>query len=247
MTDQSQFVAAVLDAALPTPDGLLDPAGRPAGKRFDVYRNNVVSSLIGALRDGFPAIYSLLGDAYFNALAGLFVRAHPPQDPRLMQYGADFPAFLTGFAPLAHLPYLADVARLELAMRSSYHAADHRAFGPAELAALPPDHVGELTLALAPSAVILRSAHPIVGIRAKALGGTLTTKSAQDVLIARRDFDPEPHVLPAGAYGFLHALQSGNTLAEAAALATDDTPEFDLSTTLSLALGLLILTERPLP
>ena len=247
MTDQSQFVAAVLDPAQPEPDGLRDPAGRPAGKRFDVYRNNVVSSLIGALRDGFPAIHSLLGAEYFTAIAGLFVRAHPPQDPRLMHYGTEFPEFLVDFAPLAHLPYLTDVARLELAMRASYHAADHRAFGPADLAALPPDLVGDATLALAPSTVMLRSAFPIVGIRAKALGGHQSAPTAQDVLVARLEYDPEPHVLPAGAFAFLTALHDGQTLGAAATQANDSAPDFDLSATLSLALGLRILTERPLP
>ena len=69
----------------------------------------------------------------FGSLAGLYVRQHPPNDPRMMLYGAEFPAFLEGFAPLAHVGYLADVARLELAQRQCYHAVDARSIDPAFL------------------------------------------------------------------------------------------------------------------
>lgn len=242
---QAQFVTAILDPNAPVPEGLHDPEGRAAGKRFDVYRNNVVVSLIGALRDGFPAIASLLGAEYFDAAAGLFARATPPSDPRLTLYGVEFPEFLDGFEPLAHLPYLGDVARLELALRQSYHAADHKAFPPDRLALMRPPELSALTLALAPSAKLMASAFPIVDIRAKALGGAMQQKTAQDVLIARPDYDPQPYALPAGGLRFLSELGAGRTLGEAAALAGEDAPEFDLSAVLGLALSTGILTERP--
>lgn len=247
MSDQDAFAAAIFDPTAPVPGGLLDPEGRSAGKRFDVYRNNVVVSLIAALRDGFPAISSLLGPAYFNALAGLFARAHPPKDPRLVTYGVDFPEFLSGFEPLAHLPYLGDIAQLELALRRSYHAADHTPFTADALARLPQDDLPNLTFALAPSVQLLRSAYPVVGIRAKALGGEMTDSLAQDVLIARPDFDPEPHILPPGAFGFLKALGAGFPIGAAATNATEQAADFNLAAALGLALHTQILTERPLP
>ena len=245
MSDQTGFAAAILDAKAPVPDGLIDPQGRAVGKRFDVYRNNVVVSLIGALRDGFPALASLLGADYFDALAGLYARAEPPTDPRLVRYGTGFPAFLDSFEPLAHLPYLSDVARLELALRTSYHAADHTAFTAEHLSALPQDTLGALSLALAPSALLLRSAYPIVGIRAKALCGEMGPSFAQDALVTRTAFDPEPHILPSGGYAFFTALDAGQSLGEAAAHATSEAPDFDLSAALGLALSTQILTERP--
>jgi hypothetical protein len=54
-----------------------DPAGRPAGARFDVYRNRE------ALVTGFPVVHALVGDAFFRAMAGVFLRAHPPTSPIL--------------------------------------------------------------------------------------------------------------------------------------------------------------------
>ena len=50
---QRDFAAAVLDAALPMPAGLVGPDGEPSLKRFAVYRNNVVAGLTEALKDAF--------------------------------------------------------------------------------------------------------------------------------------------------------------------------------------------------
>lgn len=247
MSTQTQFIGALLDAAAPVPDGLVDPEGRAAGKRFDVYRNNVIVSLVAALRDGFPALNSLLGPEYFDALAGIYVRQHPPSDPRLMNYGASLPQFLSGFEPLAHLPYLADVARLELAIRTSYHAADHTPVTPDQLAAIPPEALGNQCFGLAPSAVLIHSPYPIVGIRAKALGGNMGEARAHDVLVARAEFDPIPHILAPGVLSFLTALSDGRALGDAAGLAAEAAPEFDLSAALGLSLSAQILTERAIP
>ncbi|MEZ5722575.1 MAG: DNA-binding domain-containing protein [Paracoccaceae bacterium] len=70
---------------------MVDAAGRAAGKRFDVYRNNVVVSLSEALATGFPVVRKLVGEAFFSAMAGVFVRAHPPRSPVLTMYGEGFP------------------------------------------------------------------------------------------------------------------------------------------------------------
>jgi len=249
MTTQAVFARALLDADGPVPEGLTDPAGRPAGKRFDVYRNTVVSTLSAALAEGFPAIRSLLGEEYFTALSGLYVRADLPSDPRLMLYGAGFAAFLNSFPPLANLPYLGDVARLELAIRESYHAADHVPFDPAKFAALDETALSALRLDLAPSVRLLRSEFPVTQIRARALSpdAPKPVGGAEEILVARIGFDPAPRRLPAGALTFLEALRAGDPLADAADLATGKSPDFDLTETLSLALTCQILLERPDP
>ncbi len=141
MSFDAGFAAALLDPDLAVPSGLVDPSGRPAGKRFDVYRNNVVASLSSALADGFPAVHALVGAEFFSAMAGVYVRVHPPNNPRMMYFGAQMPAFLEGFGPVAHLAYLPDVARLELALRASYHAADAEGLTAERLAALPQDQL----------------------------------------------------------------------------------------------------------
>ena len=61
---QTAFRHGLLDPALPAPDGLVNPDGAPATKRFDVYRNNVAVSLSDALESAFPVIRKLVGDNF---------------------------------------------------------------------------------------------------------------------------------------------------------------------------------------
>lgn len=191
----------------------MGPGGGPVGRRFDVYRNNVAGGLTRVLEAGFPAVRRLVGEEFFAAMAGVFLRAHPPKGRVMMLYGADFPGFLAGFAPVAHLGYLADVAWLEQALRESYHAADHV---PAALAGIEPEALLMRGLRLAPSARLLRSDWPVQGIWAATLRGAVAPgPGAQDVLVLRQGFDPVGHVLPARGAEFIAALGRGMTLAEA--------------------------------
>jgi hypothetical protein len=209
----ADFAAALLDPALPLPAGLTGPGGGAVGRRFDVYRNNVAGGLTRVLEAGFPAVRRLVGEEFFAAMAGVFLRAHPPKGRVMMLYGAEFPAFLQDFAPVAHLGYLPDVARLEQALRESYHAADHQ---PVSLAGIGPEALLTRGLRLAPSARLLRSAWPVQGIWAATLrGAEAPGPGPQDVLVLRQGFDPVAHVLPAGGAAFVAALGRGVTLAEA--------------------------------
>lgn len=232
---QSAFRAALLDPARPVPPGLTDPEGRPAGRRFDVYRNNVTVGLTEALRQSFPALRKLVGEEFFTAMAQEHLRAHPPASPMMMFYGEAMPGFLEAFAPVAHLPYLADVARLELALRQSYHAADVAPVEGTVLQALPPDRLLAARLTLAPALRLVRSRWPIHAIWAANLRGGLPPDLArpENVLITRRDFDPEPAVLPSGAAKFLQSLLDGVTIGAACDMAG----AFDLTTTLGLLLA----------
>ena len=199
MTAQAGFVAALLDAGLPVPDGLADPKGGRAGRRFAVYRNTLAVGLRSALAEGFPLLRQLVGPEFFDAMAGVFLRRHLPQSRLLWQYGAGMPDFLSTFPPVAHLPYLPDVARLELALRHSYHAADATPLPADALAAIPPARLLQSRLHLAPALRLVRSDWPLYGIwLAHAAGTPPPAMTAQDVVILRPLHDPAPHLLPPG-------------------------------------------------
>lgn len=226
---QAQFRAALLDPSRDVPEGLCDPQGRPAGKRFDVYRNNVVASLVEALGTGFPVIQKLLGEARFRQLAVEYSRAHPPHSPLMMHMGGDLPAFLEAFAPLASFGYLPDVARLELALRASYHAADAAPLDPSRLAALAPEALAAARLTLAPSVRLVESRWPIVQLwRFNMEGGPKPAAVAETALVTRPGFDPQIAALGAGEAAFLAAIAAGQTIGAAADAATEAAPAFDL-------------------
>lgn len=247
---QDSFAAALLDPNRPAPEGLVDPGGRQAGRRFDVYRNNVAVSLSEALETAFPVIRKLLGNANFRILARAYVAKHPPRSPLMMFYGEDMPAFLGSFAPAARFGYLPDVARLELALRRAYHAADATPLDPSLLESIPPDRLMASRLRLAPAVQVLRSRWPVHAIwryNAQA-GAPKPAPQAEDVLIHRAGYDPAADPLGPGGARFVTALREGAALGAAVDAAAAETPDFDLATALGqlLAAGAITgLEETP--
>ncbi|WP_417279480.1 putative DNA-binding domain-containing protein [Celeribacter sp.] len=216
---QQEFLQAALAPEAPIPAGLITPSGAPAQRRFDVYRNNIIVGLKEAIAASYPAVKSLVGDAFFDAMTGEYVRTHPPKTPILPLYGADFAEFIDDFAPASRLPYLADVARLEYALRQSYHAADTRPVPAAEFSdpLLFTRHV-----VLAPTVIWFASAYPVTKLRRFALDGDRPSGGAEDVLITRPAYDPIATAFPPGTIAVLDALRDGMALANAAELAPSD-------------------------
>lgn len=234
---QKSFHTALLDPAVATPAGLQDADAQPAGRRFSVYRNNVAVSLTEAMHQAFPVITKLLGPKNMDGLSGLFLRKHPPSSPLIMFYGDAFPDFLAGMEQLSHLGYLPDVARLELALRRAYHAADSQA-APADALAVPPEDIMQAQLRFAPSMQVQQSDWPVVSIwRFNTEDNAPKPEvEAQDVLITRPEFDPAPHVLPKGGAHWIAGLQAGQTIGGAFEETATHFPEFDLGATLALLL-----------
>lgn len=231
MTGQTAFRRALLDAAEPVPGGLLDGHGGPAGRRYSVYRNNVAVSLTEALQTGFPVLRKLLGAETFDRLSGLYLRVHPPRSPLMIQYGQDLPAFLDRFAPLRHIGYLPDVARLELGLRQSYHAADALPLNAARLAALDAEALADARLVLAPPVALIRSRWPLFDIwRFNTEDGAPQPRAiAQSVLITRREFDPAPYPLTAAETVCLDALLRGQQVVGAMTAGEAEDADFDIA------------------
>ena len=239
MSTQPEFATALLDGRHPAPPGLSDPMGRPAGRRFDVYRNNVAVGLTEALDSAFPVVRALVGAEFFTAMAGVFLRAHPPRSPLMMYYGGAMPGFLERFPPVAHLRYLPDVARLELALRHAYHAADAAPLDAGALNSLSAGNLMQMRLTLAPAVQVLRSDHPVASIwlAHQTSPVVLPRPAAEELLITRPGFDPQVHILPPGGFSFIKALQAGKPLSLAHQIADSEFHNFNISECLGLLLS----------
>ncbi|MBI1171012.1 DUF2063 domain-containing protein [bacterium] len=234
---QAAFGAALLDNRLPAPQGLLGPDGKPSSRRFAVYRNNVIVGLIDALSDSFPVLRRVVGDDFFRAMAGFYARTEPPESPVLLAYGAGIPAFLEIFPPVAHLPYLPDLARLERAWVEAYHAAEAVPADVSPLLAMAPAMLGALRFGFHPSARLIRSAFPVLTIwQMNQPGQTpapVDMTRTEDVLILRPVAEVTIQPLAPGVAGFLVRLMAGATLSSAAAASFVEAPQFDFAKALS--------------
>jgi len=84
--------------------------------RLNVYRNNIVVSLIDALVDIFPVTQAAVGEEFFRAMARVYLLEQQPTSPIISEYGVSFSDFVRAFEPANSLSFLADLAALEHAM-----------------------------------------------------------------------------------------------------------------------------------
>lgn len=234
---QADLAAALLDPERAAPAGLTPTA------RLAVYRNNVVVSLVDALAAAYPATLALVGDRFFRAAAGVYVRAEPPRSPVIIAYGDGFPDFLAGFAPAARYPFLADVARLERLWGEAYHAAEATPQPIAALGAIAEVDLPPTRIALHPSTRLLRSRWPVASLWAANTGrgghDDVDLQRSELVLLARPHEAVHVHVLKPGLFALLEALQSGAALGEAADIGSRADDAF----TLPAAIGSLFELE----
>ena len=231
------FAAGLTDPSRDTPSVVSGPKGKAAARRYNVYRNNVTVSLIGALAAIYPAIQRITGVDFFRAMARFHIRATPPTSPLLFDYGRDFPAFIEQYEYAQAMPWLADTARLERAWLDAYHAADAEPLPADALAAVPPERLADIIFKPHPAARIVRSRFAVATIFAANRGtdpvSRIDASKPEDALITRPDLDVVVRHLPPGGAVFLGYLISGHSFGEAAASALDASSSFDLTQTIA--------------
>ena len=219
MNEQGQeaFLEALFDADKPVPPQLAHPRGGITHERMAIYRNNVAFSLISVLGDAFPLLADLLGRDAFVALAQAFTRAYPPNNPLMFCYGEHLPEFIERHAEITHVPYAADVARLDVVMNEISHAADADGLSPAQLA---DGHIEDERLSFVPAMQMASSAWPVHDLYRYLSGQAAPPTNmaeAQSVLVYR-DTDYQLHCwkMPCGGEALMTAMVAGAPLAEAA-------------------------------
>jgi Putative DNA-binding domain len=190
-----------------------------ASERLDIHRNTILVTLTKALQLGFPAVRKLVGEAFFEATAQLFIAQNPPRTAWLDRYGEAYPDFLQSLPQAASVPYLADVARLERAVSRALHAADIVRLDPARLGAVAPKHRGRIRLIAEPSIGLLHLDYPADAIWRAVLGGDDAALGAINpgsgealLLIERRRDGVDVARLPDKEWRFLTSLCAGQPI-----------------------------------
>jgi Putative DNA-binding domain len=236
---QSDFTKSLLDRTMPVPADIRGATRRRADRRFAVYRNNVASGLAQALAMRFPVVKRLVGEEFFRAMAHVYATAELPRSPIMLYYGETFPAFIDDFEPARPVPYLGDIARLEMARGRAYHAADATPLDLGAFAALSPDRLADTSVRLHPSLSIITSSHPIYSIwhmNQDPVRFTLAW-AKEAVLVARPRLKVRTQRITHGDAAFVRALAAGGSLAEAVDAAEGAVPAFNAPESLALLIS----------
>ncbi len=227
------FAAALLDPDIDIPAGVGKAKNNQAPKRFSVYRNNVVVSLMDAMASSFPSLLTIMGEENFKRVSRNFILNHPPSSPMMQQFGRAFPEFLLGFKPLAKSPFLADVAKAELSWINAYHAQDAAIITPEELQSVNPEKVMDLVLTPHPAFHILTSPYPVIDLfhaRTEWPKPGLDIGQAQTLVITRPYFECFANEVDESIGCFLSLLASGISLGEAISKTSEIHADFDATT-----------------
>jgi hypothetical protein len=225
---QEAFAAFLLsEPGAPAPASLRAALKGHAESGLKVYKNNVMSRLIEALGESYPAVKRLVGHAFFRFAAQSYMALDPPRVPMLLAYGTGFADFLAHLPQAACVPYLPDVARLERLYLEAYHAPEAEPLtAPAARWA---DERARGTLH--PSARLMASPFPVSRIwelnrRAGPIEETEIPGEPEHLLVIRPWARVEVRRLSSGAYAMLAALKRGAALGEAFAAGKAQEPAF---------------------
>lgn len=217
----------------------VDGAGLDPAARLRIYQNAVAGTLTAALRDSYPAVCAMVGDAFFDALAARYRRQHPSTGGNLQHFGENLADFIAVMPEVQNLPYLPDLARLEWRRQSAALAADAVAVDPvcaANASTVAPD---QLCVNLHPSLQLLRGEHAVLSLWQWCLAPTdaaPTLDGGEHVLLWRDGEGVAMTAVNAATFRCIEALAEGRDVATAYQAAAVDS-DFQLEPCLRDLLG----------
>lgn len=233
---QLDFAAAAFDNVNNGFDYSIRSDGLSSAQRIQIYRNNILLNLTGALKAVYPTICRLVGEGFFQYTAAQYMIHYPSHSGDLHQFGRFFSEFLSTFTPASRLPYLPDVARLEWSYHQVFHSARHASLDLEMLAKVPVERQEELRFQLHPAARLLESVFPILKIW-QVNQENYSSDSVIDLaeggvklIIFRREenLDIEFHILSEGEFNLLSALAEEESFSTACERAITAQPALDI-------------------
>jgi hypothetical protein len=202
-------------------------------RRLAIYRGNVLAAITKALKAAFPVSHAVVGEEFFDALAGAYWRFAPSMSGDLHDYGRSLADFVASFEPARELPYLPDLLRLEWFVHRAYSAPDESRLEAGELAAVPIQAQAGLRLGLLPGTALIESIYPIVSIWTIHQPGydgkfEVDWSAGERALIARPYRQVTVTALRPSAFALYQAFHRGDTLDEALQCAQSAEQDCDL-------------------
>ncbi|WP_028227379.1 HvfC/BufC N-terminal domain-containing protein [Paraburkholderia ferrariae] len=220
-------------------DARAEPPEERLHARIGLYRGNVRAARRNALSSAYPVLAALGGDAWFDALALAYARAHPTRDADLNRFGAALPAFVERYEADPRYACFGDVARLEWALHVAAFAANVTPLTVQQWSALGAERLACARLRVHPACTAWASPYAVEAIwRAHqprsapdAGGGAWPARvdTPSWCLVVRPQWHATLLTHTEAAHMAFASIQRGATLDEAldAAFATD--PAFDFA------------------
>jgi len=240
---QRALVAAILAPRADAAALGLRESGERAARGLSAYRANAEALAERALDAACGQLRAMLGDEDFAHLAAEFWRARPPQRGDVGEWGDELGDWLDAHPALAAWPYLADCARLGIALHRCERAADAEV-DAASFALLAGVDPAELRLELMPGTAVLVSRWPIVTIHRAHRSGldadfaaaheAIVHERGEHALVCRDGWRADAVELDAVQARWMRCVLDGASLA--AALESIATTGFDFSAWLAQAI-----------
>jgi len=188
----------------------------------DIYRRQFWLRHIGSLRDDYPALAHLLGEAAFETFCRAYLVAHPPHERLLRDLGAH----ILDFAQRYPFPEAARAAALELlryehAFIDLFDDADPPVLDPARLSQLPEDAWERARIVQNPLLCLMRFVYPVHRFRRAVRAGEASPRElapserATPLALFRKGDTIHYEELDPLAFTLLEALAQGEPLVPA--------------------------------
>lgn len=213
-----------------------------------IYAGNAYGNWAKALASAYPIVRKIVGEPFFEGLAGAYARAHPSVSGDLNEFGTHFPDFVSRFPPTLDLPYLVDVARMEWLAHRAYFAADAPGFDRARLAAIPAGGYGTLRLRWAPGSALIGSQWPLARlweVHQDGYRGDLSVDfetAPGQFLVFRAGWRVKVESIAYGDYRFLGEIGCGASLGDALEAASAAGSQFHAAGALARWVGKGVIT-----
>ncbi len=223
---QAEFVEALLSKDYVT--DIVTPLSH-----LEIYRHTMNTSLLTTLKQTYPLIHALLGNAFFEMAAREYIREYPSRSGNLHDYGEYFSEFLTSYQPVHNLIYLTEVADFEWTTHVIYLAPNQPSFVGHPLSSFTPEQQIYLRFMMNPASALRKCYYPILQIielcQQQRTSELDLHQGGVDLLILRRHDEIQLIALTPADFAFLQSLAQNNTLSDALQAAELIDPNYPLN------------------